>query len=147
MEINTSNTETILLKDSYWLPDVYVETKETKVSGPNRMNVGLICRYSDRGWYQFSITSGGYWQIWKQYENKWKLLKDGASKYINVESDPNILQASCVGNNLTFWVNENKVGETTDRDLTEGQVGVCVVTFDMKGAKVEFEYLYAEPGE
>ncbi len=147
MEINTQNTETILLKNNYWLPDVYVETTETKVSGPNRMNVGLICRYSDLGWYQFSITSGGYWQIWKQYDNNWKLLKDGASKYINVESDPNILQASCVGTNLTFWVNENKVGEAIDRDLTEGQVGICVVTFDMKGAKVEFEYLYAEPGE
>jgi hypothetical protein len=147
MEINTQNTETILLKNNYWLPDVYVETTETKVSGPNRMNVGLICRYSDLGWYQFSITSGGYWQIWKQYENNWKLLNDGASKYINVESDPNILQASCVGTNLTFWVNENLVGEAIDRDLTEGQVGICVVTFDMKGAKVEFEYLYAETGE
>ncbi len=47
---------------------------------------------------------------------------------------------------LTFWVNENKVGEATDRDLTEGQVGVSVSTFDLKGAQVEFEYLYAEPG-
>ena len=73
-------------------------------------------------------------------------LKEGTSKYIKVQSDPNILQASCVGTNLTFWVNENKVGETTDRDLTEGQVGVSVSTFDLKGAEVEFEYLYAEPG-
>ncbi len=50
-----------------------------------------------------------------------------------------------MGNQLTFWVNENRVGEATDRDFTEGQVGVSVSTFDLKGAQVEFEYLYAEP--
>lgn len=145
MEVNTSNTTTFLFNDNYWASDVYVETTETKVGGPNRMNVSVICRASDQGWYEFSITSGGYWQIWKYFGENYKKLKEGASKYIKVESDPNLLQASCVGTNLTFWVNENKVGETTDRDLTEGQVGVSVSTFDLKGAKVEFEYIYAQP--
>ena len=147
MEVNTPNTTTFLFNDNYWAADVYVETTETKVGGPNRMNVSVICRATDQGWYEFSITSGGYWQIWKYYNETYTRLKEGTSKFIKVQSDPNILQASCVGTNLTFWVNENKVGETTDRDLTEGQVGVSVSTFDLKGAKVEFEYLYAEPGE
>jgi hypothetical protein len=146
MEINTTNTETFLFNDNYWAADVYVETTETKVGGPNRMNVSVICRASDKGFYEFSITSGGLWQIWKNYDSTWTKLKTGTSKFIKVQSDPNLLQASCVGTNLTFWVNENKVGETTDRDLTEGQVGVSVSTFDLKGAQVEFEYLYAEPG-
>jgi len=146
MEINTTNTETFLYNDNYWAADVYVETKETKVGGPNRMNVSVICRASDKGFYEFSITSGGLWQIWKNYNGTWSKLKTGASKFIKVVADPNLLQASCVGSNLTFWVNENKVGETTDRDLTEGQVGISVSTFDLKGAQVEFEYLYAEPG-
>lgn len=147
MEVNTPNTTTFLFNDNYWASDVYVETTEAKVGGPNRMNVSVICRASDQGWYEFSITSGGLWQIWKYYGEKYLRLKEGTSKFIKVQSDPNILQASCVGTNLTFWVNENKVGETTDRDLTEGQVGVSVSTFDLKGAEVEFEYLYAEPGE
>jgi serine protease Do len=145
MEVNTPSTTTFLFNDNYWASDVYVETKETKVGGPNRMNVSVICRASDIGWYEFSITSGGYWQIWKYYDGNYKKLKEGASKYIYVQSTPNLLQASCSGTSLTFWVNENRVGETTDRDLTEGQVGVSVSTFDLKGAQVEFEYLYAEP--
>jgi hypothetical protein len=147
MEVNTDYTTAFLFNDDFWTSNVYVETYETKVGGPNRMNVSVICRASDVGWYEFSITSGGYWQIWKYYNENYTRLKEGTSKFIKVQSDPNILQASCVGTNLTFWVNENKVGETTDRDLTEGQVGVSVSTFDLKGAKVEFEYLYAEPGE
>jgi serine protease Do len=145
MEVNTPNTTTFLFNDNYWASDVYVETTEAKVGGPNRMNVSVICRASDQGWYEFSITSGGLWQIWKYYGEKYSRLKEGTSKFIKVQSDPNLLQASCVGTNLTFWVNENKVGETTDRDLTEGQVGVSVSTFDLKGAQVEFEYLYAQP--
>ncbi len=145
MEINTTNTSTYLFNDNFWTSDVYVETVETKIGGPNRMNVSVICRATDVGWYEFSITSGGYWQIWKNDNGNFTILEEGGSKYINVQKDPNLLQASCVGNNLTFWVNENRVGEATDRDFTEGQIGVSVSTFDLKGAKVEFEYLYAEP--
>lgn len=145
MEVNTTGTTVYLWNDAYWASDVYVETKETKVGGPNRMNVSVVCRASDKGWYEFSITSGGYWQIWKYFDGNFTRLAEGASKFIHVQTTPNILQASCSGNNLTFWVNENKVGETTDRDLTEGQVGLSVSTFDLKGAQVEFEYLYAEP--
>lgn len=144
MEVNTSQTTVYLINDDFWASDVYVETYETKVGGPNYMNVSVICRASDAGWYEFSITSGGYWEIWKNYDNEFTRLNTGASKYIKVQSDPNLLQASCVGQNLTFWVNEQRVGETTDRDLTEGQVGVSVSTFDLKGVEVEFEYLYAE---
>ena len=144
MEINTKYTTAFLFNDDFWTSNVYVETFETKVGGPNRMNVSVICRASEAGWYEFSITSGGYWQIWKYYGETYKLLKEGGSQYIKVQSDPNLLQASCVGETLTFWVNEQRVGETTDRDLTEGQVGVSVSTFDLKGAEVEFEYLYAE---
>lgn len=145
MEVNTTGTTTYLWNDNFWGSDVYVETKETKVGGPNRMNVSVVCRASDKGWYEFSITSGGYWQIWKYYNGKFSRLNEGASKFIHVQTTPNILQAECKGTNLTFWVNENKVGEAVDRDLTEGQVGISVSTFDLTGAQVEFEYLYAEP--
>jgi S1-C subfamily serine protease len=145
MEINTPYTTTYLFNDNLWESDVYLEAVETKVGGPNRMNASLVCRASDIGWYEFSITSGGYWQIWKYDYNKFTILADGGSKYINVQKDPNLLQASCVGSNLTFWVNENRVGEATDRDFTEGQVGFSVSTLDLKGAQIEFEYFYSEP--
>ncbi len=92
MEINTTNTTTYLFNDDFWTSDVYVETLETKVGGPNRMNVSLICRATDKGWYEFSITSGGYWQIWKYYNGTYTVLKEGASKYINVQKDPNFFR-------------------------------------------------------
>jgi S1-C subfamily serine protease len=145
MEINTTDTITYLFHDTFWASDVYVESEVTKVGGPNRMNSSIVCRASDVGWYEFSITSGGYWDIWKYYNGTFESLASGPSQYINVQSAPNLLQAECKGTDLTFWVNEKFVGSTTDRDMTEGQVGFSLTTLDLKGARVEFEYLYAEP--
>jgi S1-C subfamily serine protease len=145
MEINTTDTITYLFHDTFWASDVYVETSVTKVGGPNRMNSSIVCRASDAGWYEFSITSGGYWDIWKYYNGTFESLASGPSQYIQVQTAPNLLQAECKGNELSFWVNEKFVGSATDRDLTEGQVGFSLTTLDLKGARVEFEYLYAEP--
>jgi len=147
VEVNTPSTSVYVVNDTFWGNDVRIETQEQKVAGPNTMNVSLICRASDIGWYEFSITSGGQWQIWK-YDPTTKALytriAKGNSTKIGVQKTPNLLQATCIGDKLSLYANGELVGETTDRDFTEGQVGFSVSTFSIKGSVVEFEYFSAD---
>ncbi len=119
-------------------------TQATKLSGPNGMWEELICRASDAGWYEFSVTVGGQWFIWKYDPNAsdggyFYILKQGTSKYIALEKHTNYLEASCIGTTLTLSANGHQLVQIEDRDLSEGQVGIAVGTANLRGAEIEFE--------
>lgn len=144
MEINPKN---ITLYAFYDLdlnnPDVYVETYAQKVAGPNTNNLSVMCRGTDEGWYEFSMTSGGYWYIWRYRDGKYLQLARGATRVINMQGEPNKIAASCIGSTLTFYVNGSQVGSATDRTFAGGgQVGVSVFA-EFTGLGVEFEYFKA----
>jgi len=152
--VNTSWTEVYVFNQNINASDVILKTTLTKVKGPNRMNASLVCRASDLGWYEFAITYGGYVQVWKwdakagdnQQGYFYQLNeKDSGSNAIAMQTGGvNNLEARCIGTQLDFFVNGTKVASVTDRDFTEGQVGVGVYAFDMKGPIVEFENFSAE---
>lgn len=124
-------------------PDVYVETYAQKVAGPNTNNLSVMCRATDQGWYEFSMTSGGYWFIWRYMDEKYSQLTRGATRVINMQGEPNTVAASCIGTTLTFYVNGKEIGSVTDRTFTGGgQVGVSVFA-EFTGLGVEFEYFKA----
>jgi S1-C subfamily serine protease len=140
--ISKENTNAYLFNDTLSAADVSLSTTATKISGPNRFTVSLVCRATEKGWYEFSISAGGYWVIYKvdaSANNPYQTLSKGASKYIHVQGGTNVLTADCIGNNLTFYANDGKLGEATDRDFTSGSVGINVSSLDLKGVDVEIE--------
>jgi S1-C subfamily serine protease len=125
-------------------PDVRIDADVETVGGPNRNNISLVCRATDEGWYEFSMNSGGYWYIWKYEDGSYYRLADGASYAINLQKAANSLTATCIGRELTFYVNGTKMGSVSDNTFKNGgQVGVSVSTFNIPGAAVEFERLVA----
>jgi serine/threonine-protein kinase len=126
-------------------PDVRVEAAVETVAGPNTNNISLVCRASDKGWYEFSMTSGGYWYIWiYDSEDGFTELTRGASYAINLKKAKNQIAATCIGTDLTFYVNGTLMGSASDTTFQDaGQVGVSVSTFDFPGAGVEFDWLSA----
>ena len=123
-------------------PDVVIETYAQKVAGPNTNNISLVCRGSDTSWYEFSMSSGGFWFIWL-YDNKYTLLTKGGSTAINLQGEANQIKASCIGNELTFYANGTKMGSVTDRTLRSGgKVGVSIYA-EFTGLGVEFEWFWA----
>ncbi len=149
IKVDTVRTGVYAFNQNLSGADVILGTTEAKVAGPNRMNVSLICRKSDKGWYEFSIESGGYYQIWKWDPNAgdngyYYTLKRAASKYIKLQSATNVLEAQCIGSDLTFIINGEEVATVTDRDYAEGQTGLGVYDFDIYGSVVDFENYYAE---
>jgi hypothetical protein len=124
--------------------DVQIDAAVETVAGPNRNNISLVCRATADGWYEFSMNSGGYWYIWKYDDGEYTELTRGASNAINLQKNNNELTATCIGKELTFYVNSTEMGSVFDnRFKGGGQVGVSVSTFDIPGAGVEFDWLVA----
>lgn len=120
--------------------NVRIDAEVETIAGPNRNNISLVCRYTEAGWYEFSMYSGGLWEIWKYADNGGYIsIASGGSTAINMQKATNHLTAVCEETKLTFYINDVEVGTAVDRQFTEGQVGVSVSTFDISGVVVEFD--------
>lgn len=119
--------------------DIQIDVDVTVVSGPNRNNLSIVCRQSDLGWYEFNILSGGLWTIYKYDEtNGYRELSSGGSTAIKMGQNENHLTATCVGNTLTFFINDVKVGTATDGAFREGTFGMSASTFNIGKLNVRF---------
>jgi hypothetical protein len=124
-------------------PDVQLEAAVETIAGPNRNNISLVCRYTEAGFYEFSMNSGGYWYIWK-YDGKYTELLRGASTAIHLQKAKNQLKATCINRDLTFYVNDVEMGSVQDNTFRDGgKAGVSVTAFDITGPGVEFDWFRA----
>ena len=123
--------------------DVQVDTYAQKVEGPNTNNISLVCRATDAGWYEFSMTSGGYWYIWLYEDGKYEQLAKGATTAINLKNAANKLTATCIGSEFTFYINDQQVGSVTDRTFKDGgQVGISAYS-EYPEVGIEFDWFAA----
>jgi hypothetical protein len=122
--------------------DVRLEVSVETVAGPNTNNISLVCRYTDEGWYEFSMGSNGLWQIWKYTESDgYNRLANGGSNEIKMKLyKTNVIAATCIGDKFTLYINGVETHTITDLQFRQGQVGVSISTFDIEGAGVEFDY-------
>lgn len=123
--------------------DMAVETSAQRVGGTNRNNISLVCRAGEKGWYEFSITSGGLYDILRFDVDlgDYTLLASGGSAAINLQDKPNKLLAVCQGDTLTWIVNDETLTSIHDSRLTSGDsFGLSVSTFSIGDVGVEFDY-------
>lgn len=124
-------------------PDVRVDTVAQKVAGANTNNLSVVCRKTDLGWYEFSMTSGGYWYIWLYYDGAYKLLTKGATTAIHMKNQENQLTAVCQGTEFIFYINGVEVGSVNDHMIKDGgQVGVSIYS-EYPNLGVEFQWFAA----
>jgi S1-C subfamily serine protease len=139
LEVKHDYTEIYFLNDLSLSGDLKMTANVETVAGPNTNNISLVCRYSDAGFYEFSMSSGGMWWIWKYDGNTgtYKALAKGGSTAIRVMKAPNELAAQCFGEELTFWINGKKVGTASDPDFNTGLFGIGVYADKIKGVGVD----------
>jgi len=125
--------------------DVIVEVQAVKNSGPDDNDFGVLCRYQGVNNYVFFIiSSDGYAGIGK-VENGSQNLLNPDQAMVPVEGIPTganaiyHIRAACVGNNLTLYVNGQKIMEAQDPAPTAGDVGLMAGTFDTPGTDILFD--------
>ncbi len=107
-------------------------------------SVGLICRYSESGWYEFNISNGSYSILYGQW------LAPGIAKYVPIISEASEA-ALAGGSDLGFFCEDNFLQvfangkllrrvDVTNYGLTEGNVGVAFASFSEFPAAVSFDW-------
>jgi hypothetical protein len=144
-EVNETNLGIYAIPDFVYFPrdyaDVLVEILVDNVGSTNLNNIGVICRGTADGWYEFALLSGGEWFIYKVDVNKgYQLLTSGGIPSFDYDS-PHYVAGECVGDELIIYIDgeQPKNGSITDRSFRVGQVGMFVYAREHTGVKVEVE--------
>ncbi len=100
---------------------------------------GIICGYSDvNNFYALTIGGGGYVEIFRYQQGK-RITLLGVENQPGIDSEHNHLEAMCVANQLSLWVNGNIVAEVEATEFTHGDVGLIVSSFDEAGIEIDFD--------
>ncbi len=125
------------------IADSVVNASTVKLSGPDDNLYGLICRMQDdRNYYAFLISSDGYYGIVKVENGFQQILGPGmmgTTDLVQAENKINHIRADCDGNELTFYLNWEKLTSVTDESFAKGKVGVIAGTLENIGTDIRFD--------
>ncbi len=139
-DIQAYDTYVYLVNNALDVADVRIDTSMENL-GRNANNVSLMCRYSDRGWYEFNIASNGEYSILK-YDNNtqaYRALWTGGSTLINMGQKVNEYGVVCQGEALSLYINGGFVKTIKDNSLKSGLAGISVSSFNSIPIVVDFD--------
>ena len=127
------------------IADINLQASFETLPDSNRNSIDLICRASNRGWYEFGLDSGGLWSIRKfdHSINEYFELSKGGSLSINMQAAENTMQANCSGGDFSLWINGEMIAQVEDTQFKQGYFGIGVTTFDKGYAHVMFKSFQA----
>jgi len=135
-----------LVNDLLTYSDVKVEAVITN-RGNNSNGVGLICRYTDIGWYEVQFSNSQSFSIYavdnvgivSQGYNE--VVRIDYAKEIQSGLSTNTYAMTCKGNVITLFVNGVQVWEFVDEQfgLGEGSIGISVWSPQKLPLNVNFE--------
>ena len=121
-----------LINDAFSYSDVKVETVVTN-RGNNSNGVGLICRYSNVGWYEVQISNSQRFAIY--VVDSVGLVSQGYNEVLTGEStairsgpSTNVYTLTCSGKKISLSVNGELLGEFEDTylGLTDDKIGLSI---------------------
>jgi S1-C subfamily serine protease len=151
VEIDQEDTYTYFLFKDWTFTDPRLDVKAIN-RGVNTNFVGLVCRYSDQGWYEVDVLSSGVYYFYYVDKNyNYTALWNGGSRLVKTGNATNDYTLICSGNTLTLGINgtEVKTLQLTGGSypvLTDGQVGLTVSSTNSTPVIVDFEeYVISVP--
>ena len=144
-DIQDYDTYAYVFYEDWLYEDVYLEASVTN-RGYNDNMITLVCRYSDSGFYEVNIDSGGLYDIYAYtslINQGYHRLYNGGSLNINMGLKSNEFAMSCEDNEISLYVNghhERTIKDTT-YNLPEGLIGVGVSSFSNVPVIVDFNYV------
>jgi hypothetical protein len=118
--------------------DVRIDTEVTN-QGSNNNNAGLVCRFNEEGWYEANISSSGVFSIYAFDNNDYRKIWSGGSHSIKIDKQTNLYGFECNGDELTLYINEEKIWSGEDKTFSTGKIGLSTSTKDYQPVKIDFE--------
>lgn len=126
-------------------PVVYKDVRldaQIENQGDNTNDLALMCRYSDKGWYEFNIESSGlYFFNYVDLSNGLHIyqLADGGSK--RIKQDVNEYGMSCKGNAFVMYINGTQIKVVNDNNLASGKVAVQGFSLNRINVKLYYDWV------
>jgi len=144
--INSPNTDYVSTpKGEYG--DIQLEVMAQNLNGLMNNGFGLVCRYQDESnYYAFLISSDGYYGILRVLYGGYAVLNGGQMQYSNAihqGQDINHVAATCVGNQLTLYVNNDALAQVEDDVFSDGKIGLIASSFAEPGVAILFDNFLA----
>jgi len=146
-DFNAMNLWVYVTYDSFDYDNVRLDARVTN-RGVNTNNVALICRYTEAGWYEFSIANNGlYWIYAASVDSAGKveygLVYNGGSDKIKSGKETNEYSIICNGPTLSLFINGTEARTVTENKygLTSGKVGISVASFDVLPVNADLDWV------
>ena len=130
------------------LGDILVSIDVMRFDGKDGGYFGVMCRYADpANYYRFVVYTDGEYEIAKKVGGVFtSLTREELEEPLLIDGSPNNILASCVGNSLKFYLNDELVTDLDDGDLTAGYVGIIAGTDLEPGLDVLFDnFIVSQP--
>jgi hypothetical protein len=126
--------------------DFILEVDAAQVSGPDNNIYGVIFRYGldAKEFYTFLISGDGFYVFTVDGADREEpeiLVNWTESSAINKGAQTNHIKIFAVGGNITYYVNDQLLGEVLDTRFTTGIVGFFAGTLEEGGVQVSFDNL------
>jgi hypothetical protein len=115
--------------------------------GKNNNNVSLICRATDKGWYEFSTEGGGLWYLYavtinEKKEPVYKRIDKGGASSLNQGKEVNEYGMKCEGNEITLIVNDKELKKVTEKNFSfgSGYVGFNISSLNVTPIILEVDW-------
>lgn len=144
--LNDQNLSSYTLYKPLPYEDVVIRLRAANVGTINTNKVSLVCRRTGNTWYEFSVTSGGLWNLEYYSSGVSTIIGTGAATALKSGQNINEYEMSCLGNEISLKVNGQAVRTITDDNLTDGQVGFSISSIQFFPVEIEIkQFEVAEP--
>jgi hypothetical protein len=125
--------------------DVSISVNATMTGGPVDNAFGILCRHKDvENFYIFMISSDGYAGIARRIaggdieliSGETMIASDAIHQGVNIS---NAIQANCIGNSFSLFVNGTLVLTASDDSINNGDVGLIATSFSEGGVDISFD--------
>jgi hypothetical protein len=124
--------------------DVRVLVDARLIGGEEDNYLGVLCRYQNGdNYYASVISSDGFYAILRRVQGTApEVISDDyflESIVINQHSELNLIEVSCVGDQIKLNVNGQTIAEVSDTAIPSGDVGLIVGTFSAESTDILFD--------
>ena len=123
--------------------DVILRVQAWRASGPEDNLFGLLCRYQDAGnFIFFTLSSDGFVGIGQYVDGQRTLLTDDSLlpfEGIRSGDNLNLIEARCVGEELTLSINNMLAAQASIETITAGDIGLLAGSYTDGGVDIRFD--------